>query len=158
MRHGIAEHESDAPDDFSRDLTAKGRTRARQAARGLHRLVPELDFVASSPKVRARETARLVLETFGESAPPLTVWSELLGDDFGLWLEKLEALEAETVLLCGHEPILSRIVSRFLTGSPDAFELEFKKASVCALEVEFAPLETRLAWHLTPKLLRMMGK
>jgi len=163
MRHGIAEPIGDtAPDDFSRALTAEGRDRAYRAALGLLEIVPQLDFLASSPKVRARATAQIVRDVWGKKAPPLTEWSELLEDDCAAWREKLRALQAETVLLCGHEPILSRIVSQLLTGSPEALSLEWKKAGVCALEIEFGievePQKIKLLWHLTPKQLRKIGK
>ncbi len=158
MRHGIAEDFSEnAPDDFGRALTAKGRKRARRAALGLKKLVPQLDFLASSPKVRARQTAQIAREAWGENAPPLTEWGELMEEDFGAWLEKLRALRAETVLLCGHQPILGRVASQFLTGSADALEIRFKKAGVCALEVELDLPSARLLWHLGARALREIG-
>lgn len=159
MRHGIAEPLSfDQLDDFDRALTDEGRDRAQRAAQGLRQLVPRLDFLASSPKARARATAQIARQAFGKSAPPLTEWSELLDDDADQLSVKLRALNAEIVLLCGHEPNLSRAASQFLSGSPDAVPIEFKKAGVCALEVGFEPFEARLLWHLTPKQLRRIGK
>ncbi|MBW3636230.1 MAG: phosphohistidine phosphatase SixA [Armatimonadetes bacterium] len=159
MRHGIAEPIStSAPDDFQRPLTHEGRDRAHRAARGLHELVPTLDFLASSPKIRARATAQIVRDVFGKKAPPLTEWSELMADDAPSLQRKLAGLKAQTVLLCGHEPHLSRFASQLLSGSAERLQLEWKKAGICALEVEFAPSSARLLWHLTPKQLRKIGK
>lgn len=177
MRHGIAEPLADSgfksPDDFHRALTVKGRKRARRAAFGVRAIVPRLDFLASSPKTRARQTAQIAREAWGQKAPPLTEWSELMEDDFAALFGKLRALNtkiaaeksahAPTVLLCGHEPLLSCLVSRLLTGSAEILALEWKKAGVCALQIEFdsqkpAAPKTTLLWHLTPNQLRKIGK
>ncbi len=177
MRHGIAESLpepspepiskpfSDSPyaakDDFHRALTGEGRDRAHRAALGLHELVRKLDFLASSPKTRARQTAQIVRDVWGKNSPPLTEWSELMEGDFTALLHKLRALsakDAQIVLLCGHEPHLSRLISKLLTGSPEKMTLELKKAGVCALEIDTETKKTTLLWHLTPKQLRKIGK
>lgn len=158
MRHGIAEPLSAAiPDDFHRRLTAEGRDRTHRAALGLHQLVPKLDLLASSPKTRARQTAQIAREVFAGAAPHLIEWPELMEASVGAIIDKLSDLEAETVLLCGHEPYLSQLAAQLLTGLPDGLELEFKKAGVCALEVGFEPTTATLLWHLTPKQLRKIG-
>ncbi len=172
MRHGIAEPLADSsfqtPDDFHRALTGKGRKRARRAAWGLRKLTPRLDFLASSPKTRARQTAQIAREVWGKKSPPLTEWSELMENDGAATIEKLRAFNAkspgaQTVLLCGHEPLLSRLISQLLSGSPDVLVTEMKKAGVCGLEISFEAQKTgasnaRLLWHLTPRQLREIGK
>ncbi|PQV64438.1 phosphohistidine phosphatase, SixA [Abditibacterium utsteinense] len=187
MRHGIAHPlvdsasesfaKSSPADDFHRALTSEGRDRAHRAALGARELVPRLDFLASSPKTRARQTAQIVRDVWGKKSPPLTEWSELMEDDSAALVGKLRALEAKvagektvdapTILLCGHEPLLSRFVSQLLTDSAETLRLEWKKAGVCALQVEFDPQKmkagettlpaTTLMWHLTPKQLRKIG-
>ena len=179
MRHGIAQPLSDSKssDDFHRALTRKGRKRARRAALGICRLAPRLDFLASSPKTRARQTAQIVRESLGEIAPPLTEWSELMEEDPDAITEKLRVLDAKiagekTVLLCGHEPHLSRLISQMLAGSPEVLHVELKKAGVCALQIEWIPQKMKqspqkinsipqkmkLLFHLTPRQLRKIGE
>ncbi len=159
MRHGIAEDISfEQFDDFGRKLTLKGRKRTRAAALGLRELAPKIDFLAASPKIRARETAEIVREVYGETASLLALWDELMDEDFSDWRRKLRSVTAETALLCGHEPILGRMVAEFLTGSAGSLVLDFKKAGVCALEVELEPFEAVLKWHLTPHQLRKIGE
>ncbi|RYG56642.1 phosphohistidine phosphatase SixA [bacterium] len=152
MRHGIAEPLGEEyAEDFDRPLTGKGEKRVRQAAQGLLKLVPPIELLASSPKVRALETARIagaVLE-----APQVVEWEELMTGDHAGLLRKLRVCDAETVLLCGHEPHLSRFASRLLSGSPDKVAIEFKKSGVCAIELESATL----LWHLGPAVLRLVG-
>jgi phosphohistidine phosphatase len=164
MRHGIAEPISDLfPNDFDRPLSGEGWDRVHRAALGLARLIPSLDILASSPKTRARSTGQIVRDVFGKNAPHLTEWTELMEDDDKALIQKLGSFDVGTVLLCGHEPHLSQLASRLLTGSPDNLNLEFKKAGVCALQIEFEPQSgvlqsATLLWHMTPKALRKIGK
>ena len=65
IRHGIAEARSSGGDDDSRRLTDDGRKKMRRGAKGLIRLLPELEALVSSPLVRARETAEIVAEAYG---------------------------------------------------------------------------------------------
>src|SRR4051812_3404647 len=61
IRHGIAE---DGSPDEARALTEKGRRRMRKIAAGLRRIVPALEVPATSPLVRARETAEIVAHQY----------------------------------------------------------------------------------------------
>src|SRR5882724_2462532 len=61
VRHAIAEDPAvfaaTGRSDAERPLTEKGRRRMRRVARGLKKLVPAIDGLATSPLVRAVETA-----------------------------------------------------------------------------------------------------
>ena len=76
------------------------------------------------------------------------------GSDEAL-LAKVRALDVEAVLLCGHEPHLSAFASKVLTGSSVGLSLEFKKAAVCAIELNED--SAWLLWHLGPSALRRMA-
>ena len=159
MRHGIAQPLGEnALDDFGRPLTPQGRARTRRAAVGLSTLVPHLDLVASSPKNRARATAQIVSDEFGQRAPAVTEWPELMGDDLTALFAQIKKTKVKTALLCGHEPHLSALASQLLTGSPHDLALDFKKAGVMALEVDFSASRAVLLWHLAPKQLRQIGR
>ena len=64
VRHAIAEDRvafaATGKDDDERPLTEEGRSRMEQGARGLRQLVPALDLVATSPLVRAVQTAEIL--------------------------------------------------------------------------------------------------
>jgi phosphohistidine phosphatase len=154
MRHGIAAPLSDAiGDDFYRPLTQLGKKRTRAAALGLLRIAPSIDAIFSSPKTRAVQTARIVHKA-AANPPRITEWPELMDDHFAAIQEKLQKISAETVLLCGHEPHLSRLASQFLTGNPETLAFDWKKAGVCALQLENDATSAIFLWHLTPKQLR----
>jgi phosphohistidine phosphatase len=64
IRHAVAE-ERDAwantgKSDDERPLTTEGRGKMARNARGLREGVPSVDLVATSPLVRARQTAEIV--------------------------------------------------------------------------------------------------
>src|SRR4051812_43352517 len=50
--------------DDQRPLTADGIRRMTKAAHGLHKLIPAIDLLATSPLRRAVETARIVAEIY----------------------------------------------------------------------------------------------
>jgi len=121
LRHGEAEDH--APDDAARRLTEKGERQSRAAGEALVRLGAKLDACLASPKVRARDTARLACEALGLE-PEVT--EALRGGDFDL--EELTAGRGE-VLLVGHEPDFSRAI-QLATGA----RVELKKGGLAAIE------------------------
>ena len=78
VRHGIAEERSEGVDDAQRSLTTEGRERTTQQLERLLELELDCDLVLSSPLVRARQTAELIvsaglapeLELAAALAPP----------------------------------------------------------------------------------------
>src|ERR1700753_2223964 len=64
LRHGEAE-ESNVGGDAARRLTEKGERQARDAGLALAALGVTIEACLASPKVRARQTARLACEALG---------------------------------------------------------------------------------------------
>jgi phosphohistidine phosphatase len=163
MRHGPAvqlEENSELP-DAKRPLTPDGRKKTRLAARGLRRLGVEVDVVLTSPLVRAKETADLVM---GElSLPPgeLRETTNLApGADHDSLLRELSQLgHASSFLLVGHEPDLSHLASRLLVNGRTAVDIMFKKAAVCCVAVTALPPKSpgQLLFMLQPKQLRSLA-
>ena len=163
VRHAIAEPRLDEggsqPDDARRELTPKGRRRMTRIARGLRRIHPRIDLLATSPFVRAADTAA-ILATEYDSLEPVEV-PELqprTGVDAVLaWLRGIDALE--TVAAVGHEPDLSLIASRLLSTRRESI-LSLGKGGACLLEVPdgVRPGTATLVWLLTPRHLRRLGR
>jgi phosphohistidine phosphatase len=167
MRHGIAAPLGDGIEsDAKRPLTDEGRQKTRAAVHGLLIYEPQLDLIASSPLLRARQTADIVRDRYSKSgyartAPLPQIWPELETADYAGMMQRLHDTDADATVLCtGHEPGLSRFVAQLLTGSPDSLQLEFKKASVCALHLDnaFDTPSATLLYHLTPKQLRLLRR
>lgn len=164
MRHGIAtpldEH---IKDDAQRPLTADGRDKTWRAVAGLRAAGESPNLIATSPLLRAVETAQLAHKVYGDKpkAPRLEIWPELEhAEAAAMWRRLKRESSGATILVVGHEPGLSRLVVAALTGSPTGFTLDFKKAAVCALDISFrgdAAPQAILLWHVAPRLLRLMA-
>ncbi len=157
LRHAEAEPlgESNHFRDDLRALTGEGRKQMKNAALGLQALNIQFDLVASSPLVRARETAEIVGE-IGKSGEPIAIWDELSpGVKPAALFERIKSCgQKGSILLVGHEPDMGIIASHLLVGS-GKISMPFKKAGLCRIEVdEFPPnLPGTLKWMLTPKIL-----
>jgi phosphohistidine phosphatase len=160
VRHAIAESRDPRrwPDDSLRPLTPDGVERFRRAVQGLIRLVPSVEFVLSSPYVRAWSTAELLHETGGWPSPEAC---EALAAEESPQTAVAAVLEHEaaSVAVVGHEPYLSSLASLLLAGSEDAARIELKKGGVLFLSREgvVAPGTALLRWSLSPKILRALA-
>ncbi|MCY7380628.1 MAG: histidine phosphatase family protein [Gemmatimonadaceae bacterium] len=162
IRHAIAmtreAFASIDADDARRPLTHEGRRKMAAGAKGLCDLVPSLDVLASSPFVRAHQTAVIVAECFGEV--PIVTTSALEPDTTpGSFLTWLHSLEGDVVAVVGHEPHLGMLVTWLLTGLEDS-RLPLKKGGACLLDLAARPRkgEAMLRWALTPSQLRRIGR
>ncbi len=131
LRH--AEAESDAKSDFDRELTGKGREQADRVARFLvgRRLEPAL--ILTSPLVRAQQTAQIVAQRV---KVPLQEAAWLgTGMEPEICLKEVQKhADKEHVMLVGHEPDLSQVISHLL-GVADPSALKIRKASLTGVEL-----------------------
>lgn len=158
FRHGIAAPKGSMP-DRERPLTSEGRAKAKKAARGLKALGLRPDLVLTSPLARAAQTAEILVRElkFKKDAEPCEALEPngLLQD---LFKEIRKRGRARCVVLVGHEPDQSRMVSELLSGTR-ALRIELKKAGACCLETDRVPPKRKavLLWLLTPKQLRKLA-
>ena len=120
LRHGDA---ADGSPDSERPLTEKGERQARNAGRALKKLGVELEACLTSPKVRARDTARLACEEAG--GVEVSVETALQGGPFDP--HELTA-GFDEVLLVGHDPDFSMAVHS-LTGA----QVRMKKGGLAGI-------------------------
>jgi phosphohistidine phosphatase len=161
LRHGLAV-ERGRPgfeDDSTRPLTPKGRRQLRKISSAMKKMDLDFDLILSSPFLRAKQTAEIVATDlklkrclkFSNALAP--------GGDATILFKQLERTKPapEKLLLVGHEPDLSRLISLLVTGGTQ-LQLDFKKAGLCKLEVENlrAGKCATLAWLLTPKLMKLI--
>jgi phosphohistidine phosphatase len=155
FRHGIAEDTAADGTDASRVLTPEGVKRARQAARALARLCDPPDVILTSPKARARQTADAAAEAFGS---PIEVVDELADGPPEPALRALARRSEKTVMIVGHEPMLSELVEQVCTGSRSRGFVDLRKAGCACLDVALDSggnaTEATLLWLATSKMLR----
>lgn len=127
LRHGEAEPHGARPDAYRR-LTDRGEQQARAAGAALAALDVAFTAVYTSPKVRARDTARLACGALGgepaEHAP-------LAGGFEAGEALALAGSDDERVLIVGHEPDFSQIVFD-LTGA----RIDMKKGGVAGVRLD----------------------
>jgi phosphohistidine phosphatase len=121
LRHGDAHPGSP---DAERELTSKGEDQSRHAGLAMRRLGIELDVCISSPKVRARDTARLALEAY-DGGVELVIDDALQGGTFD---PRDVAAGFENALLVGHDPDFSMAVHS-LTGA----QVRMKKGGLAGI-------------------------
>jgi phosphohistidine phosphatase len=153
FRHGIAEDAKPGRPDASRALTDEGKKKVADVVKAARRAGVEPSLIVSSPYVRAVETARIAAEVF--ECKRDVVRTEALvpnGAPEKVWAELRDYREEAAVLLAGHEPLLSHLVS-FLLASP-ALRVEMKKAALVRIDVESfgAMPHGTLRWMITAKL------
>jgi phosphohistidine phosphatase len=163
VRHGIAEDREifgrTEKDDDLRPLTEEGRKKMARGAEGLHTLVPALDFIASSPLVRAQQTAAVIAKAYdigvGETTTVLEPDARLT--QFLKWIEAHD--DREVIAVVGHEPHLSALVTWLIAGVDDS-RLVLKKGGACLLEFTGRPHRAGavLHWLHTPATLRKLAE
>jgi phosphohistidine phosphatase len=129
IRHAEAIPETAALSDSHRHLTAIGRDQARALGDRLrwHDCVPT--HVWSSPLVRAIQTAELVASGLACGLPVEAVPALAPGEDARTLAARLSALPATAiVVVVGHEPSLSLLGSRLVSG-PDLPALRHAQAA-----------------------------
>lgn len=161
LRHGIAAELK--PHKFARDaerpLTPKGKRKLWEAAEAMESMEITLDLMVSSPYLRARQTAEIIAEAFnGRKEVVLTEHLTPGGNPKALiaWLNDLKPAPGN-VLLVGHEPYLSELISLLVSGGADC-GIELKKGGLCKLSAEAlkAGRCAVMEWLATPKQMGLM--
>src|SRR4051812_13399245 len=130
LRHGEAEPHDTRADDAERALTDRGRDQARAAGRALTALGVEVHLAFTSPRVRARDTARLVCAELGVEPLEHACLSEGFDRDDAMALMATAGPD-QRVLVVGHEPDFSQVVHD-LTGA----RIHLKKGGLAAVRLD----------------------
>lgn len=161
MRHAIAEDRSATGRDEDRRLTAEGKRKLREVVAGMRALELPVERVLSSPLRRAIETAEIVAEAW-DSSEEIEITSALApGAGPDAVISALgEIGHPSGVMLVGHEPDLTDLVSTLLTGTPSLIHVGFRKAGLAGIVVSTLPPRSAgsLEFFLTPGQLRRIGK
>jgi phosphohistidine phosphatase len=131
MRHG------DAMQSGEQSLTEKGRAISQRMAEAILRLdlgVPQAIY--ASPLVRAQQTAQIVKSVLAPSLNVKTTDAVASGNivDVPMSLIALLSKEHRSLMLIGHDPLMSRLASALITGT-DQIVLEMSKSAVAVIEL-----------------------
>jgi phosphohistidine phosphatase len=162
LRHGLAVEPGAAgfAKDPDRPLTPKGERKLGRIAEALIELEIGFDCILSSPYLRARQTAAIIAEGL-DLSKKLELTEHLTPAGSGRKLIDLinhRVPQVQNVLLVGHEPYLSELISLLLSGSRD-LAVEMKKGGMCKLTTDTLEYGrcARLEWLVGPKHLCRMA-
>ena len=149
-------------DDGLRPITPAGKREMKRNAEGLRVIAPEIDLLATSPLVRAQQTAAIVAREYDLERSIEIDALEPDSDPAALleWLRSLSHDDSvETVAIVGHEPHLSLTATWLLSGVRDS-RLDLKKGGACLLNFDDKPQSgaASLQWLLTPQQLRKVAR
>jgi len=158
LRHGKAGHSSSDPDDDRRSLTPAGRKEIRAIARWLQAEKISFDLIASSPLIRASETARIVGRTLNLE-DRVVRWDDLApGGDPDSVCYATSQSEKSTILIVGHEPDLSLLIGKIISQGKTASVLLTKGglAKIRYFAFDDQHPSGILQWLLTAKQIQSM--
>lgn len=138
VRHAKAAAPEEYDNDFDRPLTPRGFKDAKHMAEVLLKLEPPVDWIISSPAVRAHATAEQ-LATGLTFAKQNIAWSDAvyLADANTLLTVLSEApQDIEHIALVGHNPGMEELVAGLCTGAPPHLNLTMPTAALAHLRLE----------------------
>jgi len=158
LRHGEAGRHSLAPGDSKRSLTSEGQQEIADLSNGLKSLGIKLDRVFTSPLLRAKQTAEIVTKSLkykGKIEEIISLKPEGNRLEFYSVLSKLK--QDSVVLVVGHEPYLSTMISEAISQS--GCRINLKKAGMARIRVisTLPKIKGELKWLLTPKHLKKIA-
>ncbi|ARV63325.1 phosphohistidine phosphatase SixA [Nostocales cyanobacterium HT-58-2] len=158
IRHGIAEERRPDIKDEERALTKTGRQKTEKVAQQLKKLGLHFDVIATSPFVRAQQTADILISAGLSSKLEECIY---LAHDGRLeswltdWLEPRNYSPQTQLALVGHEPDLSHWAEILIWGQAKA-SLVLKKAGMIGVKLpeKGSPLgRSQMFWLTPPKYL-----
>ncbi|MEH2140321.1 phosphohistidine phosphatase SixA [Nostoc sp.] len=158
IRHGIAEDKELGIKDEERSLTKEGRQKTEKVAQKLVKLGLSFDLILTSPLVRARQTAEILIEE--KLSSQLEESSHLAHDGeisswLKEWLEPRNYSQNTQLALVGHEPDLTSWAEILLWGEVKE-SLVLKKAGMIGIKLPEtgSPLgRSQMFWLTPPKYL-----
>jgi phosphohistidine phosphatase len=152
LRHGVAVERPDwTGNDAERPLTEDGRERMVRSANVFARLDLALDAVLTSPLVRARQTADIVVEAL--KARDRLLVERRLGMGFNV--DQLEEIlrdhaGCEGLMLVGHEPGFSQTIGALIGGG----RIVCRKGGLACVKLsDPTALQGELLWLIPPRVL-----
>lgn len=115
FRHGKAQRPYDAPDDFSRELTQRGRKDSEAQASRLKAAGFVPDIACVSTALRASQTWDSAAAAFTDTKTLLT--RELYHASADTYLEVARRTLQSNVIIVAHDPGLHELCRYFLRGS-----------------------------------------
>jgi phosphohistidine phosphatase len=148
VQHGAAKSEAEDP---QRRLTPEGAKTVERMAEYLSALRLHIDCIEHSNKERARQTAEIMAARLHPLEGTRQVTGLAPNDDVGPMRERLQN-ESGNLMIVGHLPHLSRLLSVLLGVQPERTLVGFQMGGVVHLKRDQNG-DWCLRWILVPELL-----
>jgi phosphohistidine phosphatase len=155
VRHAWAGEAGDSqyPDDDLRPLTPEGRGRFREVVRVLSKRGFTPEIVASSPLVRCRQTAEIIVDVLGPEIPLTELEALEPESDLKALVAWTQRQAADSVAWVGHAPDVGQLAAAMIgDGSAD---IRFAKGTIACIDLPggCARGAGELVWLATAKSL-----
>ena len=153
MRLYLVQHGEAKPKDVDpeRGLTDGGRADVERVAAFLKESGLKVNRVIHSGKLRARQTAEILLDAVGKQASFDSTTMIGPTDSPEPFANEIGELTTDTLVI-GHLPFMARLVSFFIVGNPDHGVTAYRPGSMVCLE-RGGDGVWQIAWMLRPELL-----
>jgi phosphohistidine phosphatase len=133
-------------EDSERPLLEDGKRRTKAMARHMAEAAIIPGRILTSPMLRAVQTAQIVAKALG-CEPPVED-PRLAGGFDVVFLSRIlaENDDVTRLLLVGHEPGLSTVLSELIGGGT----VDFRKGAVARVDLAYGQPRGELVWLLTP--------
>jgi phosphohistidine phosphatase len=131
IRHGDSEGISKGLKDSERKLTPDGELKIRNASLFWKNIIPEFDYIISSPYLRALQTAKIIASAYNFKKEIFIDKRLGCGSETESLIEILNSFQSGEIALVGHQPDLSNHLSRLISGS--GASVEFKKGAIAKI-------------------------
>ena len=141
-------------EDPERGITDDGRIVTERIAEYFKSLKPEIHVIWRSGKKRTKETAEIFARTLGIDNRILKHTSLSPNDPVGPVISALEKMH-KNVIIVGHLPFLSRLMSHLTTGMDSCQTVNFRNSGIICLERN--ENQWGISWISTPDNIRNKG-
>jgi len=149
VQHGEAKKEEEDP---QRGLTDKGRKDVQAIAAYARKMNVQPDRIFHSAKLRAQQTAALLVEQLNPHKGMDQADNLLPMDDPGFWASQLAGMH-EDMMLVGHLPFMARMAGLLLCGDKDRLCVDFKMGGIVCLK-RFDDNRWAVVWMVVPDMMR----
>ncbi len=149
VQHGKAKTKEEDPE---RSLNNEGKKDIEKTAIFLKKMSLSVDTIIHSEKLRAKESAEILLKGIN-SKNGLKEVPELLPDDSIMPISLFINQQKNDLMFVGHLPYMDKLSSYLLSGNEDNKIISFQQGAVVCLEKDNKEDKFKLKWMITPELL-----
>ena len=153
MKLYLVQHAKAASKDVDpqRPLTEEGRRDIQKVSAFIKPLNLSVDYLWHSGKKRAQQTSEILADVV-EVRKEMAAHDGLAPDDDVKALKDELMSDRQDIIIVGHLPFLSKLVSLLLTGSESSNTVAFKNGGIVCLDYS-DDNQWQLDWMIIPELL-----